>query len=372
MSVELLIYLYLAVCTGMILFNIATALLARRRSRRALHVSVGFEVNISRNLDMLAETGTVSEGHIRYIGRKLRRVDNMAAFDAALERLRPRKSALVRAYLTALNGVMIELAEDYCRRDEIEAAYFPYIVKKYQLLCGHEDHALEEMLLDLLHEPSIYCRENTMQALYTAGDPALIVRALHIVDAGGLYYHGKLLADGLLNYAGDVQELAVLLWDAFEDFGPDMQVTLANYFRFSSGAHCEKMRMLLDDHTRDDELRFACLRYFGRYPYEPVYPELLRLAAPSPDARWEYAAIASSVLASYPGEQTLTTLKQNLYHPNWYIRFNASQSLERLGCGYRDLIDVIEGSDRFASEILRYRFDIRELEGKEEAACTTA
>ena len=28
-----------------------------------------------------------------------------------------------RSYLTVLNGVMITLAEDYCRRDEIEAAY---------------------------------------------------------------------------------------------------------------------------------------------------------------------------------------------------------------------------------------------------------
>ena len=46
---------------------------------------------------------------------------------------------------------------------------------------------------------------------------------------------------------------------------------------------------------------------------------------------------------------------------------------EQLGFGYLDLIDVIEGSDRYASEILRYRFDVRELEakGKEAAACTT-
>lgn len=57
---------------------------------------------------------------------------------------------------------------------------------------------------------------------------------------------------------------------------------------------------------------------------------------------------------------------------NWYIRFNASKSLEQLGFGYRDLIDVIEGHDRYASEILRYRFDVRELEErKEDAVCTT-
>lgn len=228
------------------------------------------------------------------------------------------------------------------------------------------------MLLELLHEPSIYCRENAMQALYTAGDPAVLVRALRIIDASSLYYHSKLLSDGLLNYTGDTWELADALWEAFDAFQPWMQVTLLNYFRFSSGTHCERVLALLNDGARDDEVRFSCLRYLGHYPYPPACADLLRYATPSENARWEYAAIASSVLASYPGAETAAVLERNLYHPNWYIRFNASKSLEQLGFGYRDLIDVIEGHDRYASEILRYRFDVRELEErKEDAVCTT-
>ena len=237
---------------------------------------------------------------------------------------------------------------------------------------GADDAPLKEVLLELLHEPSIYCRENAMQALYTAGDPAVLVRALRIIDASSLYYHSKLLSDGLLNYTGDTWELADALWEAFDAFQPWMQVTLLNYFRFSSGAYCEKIHALLNDGARDDEVRFSCLRYLGHYPYPPAYADLLRYATPSENARWEYAAIASSVLASYPGAETAAVLERNLYHPNWYIRFNASKSLEQLGFGYRDLIDVIEGHDRYASEILRYRFDVRELEErKEDAVCTT-
>ena len=372
MFVQILIYAYLGICAGMILFNIATALLSRRRKHRSFCDGIRLELTVSQELDRLAETGAVSERHLRFMERRLRRVNGMAAFDAALERLRVRRPELTRSYLTALNGVMLTLAEDYCRRDEIEAAYFPYIIKKYQLLGGADDAPLKEELLKLLNEPSIYCRENTMQALYTSGDAQIIVRALRIIDASSLYYNPKLLADGLLNFNGDKTELSEALWAAFEDFKVWMQVTILNYFRFSSGAHCERVLALLNDGARDDELRFACLRYFGRYPYEPVYPDLLRYATPSENARWEYAAIASSVLASYPGAETAAVLKRNLYHPNWYIRFNASKSLEQLGFGYRDLIDVIEGHDRYASEILRYRFDVRELEErKEDAVCTT-
>lgn len=341
MFVQILIYVYLGICAGMILFNIVTALLSQRREHRPFRDGIRLELTVERELDHLALTGEVNEEHLRYMERRLRRVNGLAAFDAALEHLCVRRPELTRSYLTALNGVMIALAEDYCRREEIEAAYFPYIIKKYRLLGG-------------------------------ADDAQIIVRALRIIDASSLYYHSKLLSDGLLNYTGDTWELADALWEAFDAFQPWMQVTLLNYFRFSSGAHCERVLALLNDGARDDEVRFSCLRYLGHYPYPPAYADLLRYATPSENARWEYAAIASSVLASYPGAETAAVLERNLYHPNWYIRFNASKSLEQLGFGYRDLIDVIEGHDRYASEILRYRFDVRELEErKEDAVCTT-
>lgn len=329
MFVQILIYVYLGICAGMILFNIVTALLSQRREHRSSRAGIRLELAVERELDHLALTGEVNEEHLRFMERRLRRVNGLAAFDAALEHLCVRRPELTRSYLTALNGVMIALAEDYCR-------------------------------------------ENAMQALYTSGDAQIIVRALRIIDASSLYYHSKLLSDGLLNYTGDTWELADALWEAFDAFQPWMQVTLLNYFRFSSGAYCEKIHALINDPAQDDEVRFSCLRYLGHYPYPPAYADLLRYATPSENARWEYAAIASSVLASYPGAETAAVLERNLYHPNWYIRFNASKSLEQLGFGYRDLIDVIEGHDRYASEILRYRFDVRELEErKEDAVCTT-
>ena len=169
MFVEILIYIYLGICAGMILFNIVTALLSRRRAHRFHRRSTRFEKEISRELDRLAETGEVSAEHLRRMERKLRRVNNMVTYDQALERLLPCRPALVRDYLLASSGVVVTLAEDYCRRDEIESAYFPYLIKKYRLLSGESCPELKAMLLDLLHEPSLYCRENTMQAIYTSG-----------------------------------------------------------------------------------------------------------------------------------------------------------------------------------------------------------
>lgn len=367
MFIQVIVYIYLGICIAMIIFNIVTGLLWRRSKRCSNKVSGAYEAEICRELERVAEGGTVNSGHLCYIERKLRRAKNLIMFDAALEHLSEQKDeGLIRKYLESLKGVFTALAEKYFRRDEIEAAYFPYIIRKYRILGLGKNPKLEGMLLTLLGHPSLYCRENAMQAIYTSGDPALVAKALQIINKSDYYYNSKLLADGLLNYTGDRAELSTVLWTIFDEFCPWMQVTIANYFRFSSGDHCEKMLALANDKTRDHELRFSCIRYLARYPYVPACADLLRYAASSEQLRWEYAAIACAALATYPGEQTTAILKKNLSHPNWYIRYNSAKSLEQLGFGYLDLVDIIDGKDRYASEILRYHFSARDLQKAKE------
>lgn len=48
MFVQILIYVYLGICAGMILFNIATALLSRRREHRFFRDGICLELTVSR------------------------------------------------------------------------------------------------------------------------------------------------------------------------------------------------------------------------------------------------------------------------------------------------------------------------------------
>lgn len=59
-----------------------------------------------------------------------------------------------------------------------------------------------EMLFGLLDDPSIYCRENAMQAIYTTVNSEYVIKALQKIDKIELFYHGKLISDGLLNFSG--------------------------------------------------------------------------------------------------------------------------------------------------------------------------
>ena len=50
-----------------------------------------------------------------------------------------------------------------------------------------------------------------------------------------------------------------------------------------------------------------------------------------------------------------------VHSANWYVRFNAANSLEALHLDYTDLIDVLSGSDRYAREMIMYRLDFERM-----------
>ena len=103
-------------------------------------------------------------------------------------------------------------------------------------------------------------------------------------------------------------------------------------------------------------MTIACLRYFGHYPSAEALP-LIRRFAQQGEEQWEVVAVAMTVLASYPGEETVELLKQGLYSRNWYVRSNAAESLSRLRADYQQLRDVLEGPDPYARQILRFQLE---------------
>lgn len=355
MNVETMIYIYLFVCLSMIIFNVITAIIFKRNDKKTVQVSEKFNRKVALQLEKVRNGESCDEAHKAYMRKKLKRVGNMIAFDDMLETAYLNDAETVKKYLCELDGVFIYLCGYYGGKDRIEAAYFPYIVKKYRLIAFRAFPTIIESMLTLLDEPSIYCRENAMQVLYTSGDSDYIIKALEKIDKSDLFYHGKLISDGLLNFAGSANDLIDKIIESFDSFSTEMKVNLLNYIRFASPDYCEFAYSLLCDEKQDDEIHFSVIRYLGKFHYSEAYDELCLLAKNCNEEKWQYSAIASSALAIYPHEKTIGILKDNLHSYNWYIRFNSAESLERLGLSYAQLADVLDGDDRYASEILRYR-----------------
>lgn len=354
MSVEIMIYVYLAVCASMIAFNIVTAVMFRYGAKKTVKVSKSFRIMVDRQLGGIQNGGLCDAAHKKYMCKSLKRIGNMLAFDKMLEAAYIDDPEGVKQYLSELESVFVELSAYYCGKDRIEAAYFPYIIKKYRLLFEKSIPAVEEILYGLLDERSVYCRENALQALYTTGNCKCVLAAIRKIDKSDLFFHEKLLCDGLLNFTGNTEELIDGIVSEFDSFSDETKVTLLNYIRLSSGRHCDFAYMLLRDEKRDDEIRYGAIRYLGKYRDEKSYDLLCTLAESTNAEKWQYSAIASTALSLYPTENTLRILKDNLCSKNWYIRFNSAESLHKLGITYSELSDVFDGEDRYAAEILRY------------------
>ena len=363
MNAEVLIYAYLAICVAMIGFNIACIFVFRMKDKRLDRYSGRF-VEIVRQA---IENENVTEEHCKFLSKKLKKVNNLMAFDKTLEELFAEDPEQTRDYLKQLLSVFTYLTLEYKKKREVQAAYFPYIIHKYKVFQGQPVSIVMNTMLELVHSSSLYVRENALRAIYSIGSVECTINALWILNENSYYHHPKMITDGLLNFSGDTRQLGEQLWMHFDRFSDWMKRVIVDYFRFSSSDHQERILELLTSKKVDDEIAYSCIRYFGKYAYPPAYPVLTDIIERHQHTQWIYTAIAASALANYPGNRTVAILKELLHSPNWYVRFNASQSLMALGLYYTDMIDVFEGRDRYASEIMRYRFDQKNMKEKEAA-----
>ncbi len=356
MKIEILVYVYLAICTAMIGFNIVCIFLFSHNDRETEQNRL-YYINLIK--DQFGKA-VLDDRHRIFLLKRLVHVRELVAFDKSLEILYDEYPVELRDYLRKLEYVFIALANRYSPKNEIQMAYYPYVIARYRLFEGEDSPEINRMLVDLLEKPSIYCRENALNAFYSMGISKNVSDALLIIDHTGYYHNRKLLTDGLMSFAGDRKELNDCLWEHFWDYSLNTQLAILDYFRFSSGDYQERMLRLLQE-NHDSEIHFCAIRYLGKYPYQPAYEQLMRYAEHEDELRWEYTSITCFALASYPCDRTIAALKKNLSSRNWYVRLNASQALENLGLEYADFIDIFEGDDRYAGEMMRYRFDRKKL-----------
>lgn len=362
MKIEVMIYVYIAICVSMIAYNIVYVFILNHREKSLISNSQKFEKIIFEEIENLKNGGTVLEKHKKYLCKKLDRPSGITAFDKALENIFEKEPDMAQKYLVDTFSVFEYLTHRYISKDTLKIAYFPYILHKYQILKHYESERLLCALLDLLRSVNVYCRENTLKALYSMQRPDVVVLALKIIDKNLSFHHPKLICDGLMFYKGDKDVLKDKLFESFKEFSVQMKVNILNYFRFGNVRCDDKMLSMLENEKENREIRFSAIRYFEKFPSDEARTVIYDLAENEAGRTWEYQTIATSALKSYPGDITFRILVKNLSNSNWHVRQNSAISCEKLGYTYHDLINVFDGNDRYAREIMRYRLDRRNAE----------
>ena len=238
----------------------------------------------------------VSGIHKNYLRRQLDKTGGITAFDKALEIIYESEPEATEQYLVDTFSVFEYLTHRYISKDTLKIAYFPYLLHKYNILKHHESERLVDALLTLMRSVNVYCRENTIKAIYSMQKPDVAVQALKALDTNLSFHHPKLVCDGLMDYKGDKEVLKEKLFCAFDDFSTQMRVNIVNYFRFGNVRCDEEMLKMLMDEKENHEIRFSAIRYFEKFPNEKARAILQNLAENLEDRIWEYQAIATSAL----------------------------------------------------------------------------
>lgn len=355
-----MIYIYLAICISLIVFNIICTRVFAVVNRTVDRTSRDFDEVIRDEIEKLDFLSHVSDSHIDYLADRLKRSANIRAFDQAMENFSNSMSLKFNQYCYEIEPAFEKLIEKEID-DDLKLAYILYIAKRYEVFRGRSDTGAIPYLLKLLSHRDFYIRENALQLIYGIGDATLASRGLKILDQTGLHFNEKIISDGLIEFDGDKDVLNSELWRIRASMSVKMQVIILNYFRYNFSNFREEMFDLLTDKKLDDEIHYCAIRYFGRYKYEPAYELLMNFVSEEWDEPWQYKSISASALAAYPGKRTEVALRKALSAREWNVRINAAESLDKLGFKYSDFTDIFEGNDRFAREALLYYYDRRKL-----------
>lgn len=385
LRVDYLIYFYMLLCACMLFFNlyyVGKNRWLRMRSPRRIafweaairsdagektadsEKSAGYSGKRKRNT-------RISHGRMR---RRLKRTRELISFHEAMQKLlsEEKSERRFRGWLTENRTLFAGLAEKYLKKSQMEKAFFAWLVESFDLCGKTEEDTLARNMLLLVQEPSVYCRENTLYAIYKSGSPKLVIRAYILMNRRKIRHSRKLVTDGLLAFWGDREALAEELWENWELFDAHYQVAFIDFIRMVSGRFCKRFFRLMESEA-DREVKFAILRYYRKYRYWDAEEMLQGYVNNWSIDDWEFAAISALALESYPGEKTVRALVRGLKSDIWHVRNNSADSLLAIVGVERQQEILGQMEDSFGRNMLEYKMEsrkkrdeaVRELEEEE-------
>jgi len=350
LSVRGVIYFYIFICFALLLFNllyIARSEEVRRRQRKR-------KIRWEKYLDSFTE-GEKPTGNRKKLLRRLCNVQELMAFNEALEgwsRVSPEDAA---SFLRQNRQVLLDLTEKYGRKIPMERAFMAYVTASFYPTVGDRRDPLLGHLLGYLDSSTVYCRENVLNALYAMGNIQAVEHAFALMSQRGCFHDPRLLSDGLARFRGDRETLALRLWDHRGELLECFQVGTVRFADTLPGdSFSELFLKALDEEALPLETRFAMVRYFGHHTAPRAEFMLLGVLREQTGGDRELAIAVAAVLSAYSGEEVRQALKEAMHSKNWYVRQNAARSLKTLGFTREEAAQVEASGDRYAAEMIVY------------------
>lgn len=262
----------------------------------------------------------------------------------------------IRSFVVANQSFWVDLGRTYSKKNLILRAYYAWFCLQLAQINPQQSDDMIELMIEYALFPSVYCRENALNTLYQICSEDAIIEAYKRLSAKGLGHHSKLIYDGLLSFHGDKEALATNFFEHMADFSLSYQIGIVDFFRVYGTHLNDQLVPYLSEEDLDIDVRCALLRYFKAHPNPRCEKLIWSMVANDAESTypWEVSAVATSALASYPGQKTITLLMKAVQSSNWYIRKNAAIVLRDLDVDEKVVGDVLAGEDKYAIENLNY------------------
>ena len=353
MTVNYVIYIYIGVCSTLILFNFVYIFQRKILDFLFDRHCTYWKLALEKEFEHLTTEHSIQKQHLKQLEEKLMSINHFTAFIQCLGSFE--SHPLFEDYLRQTAPAQQQLALKYLKKNDMYKSFYSYSISLYPPKLQDEYHPLLEILIRYLDSSSLYCRENVLKALYSIGNLHAVEMAFQFIHDHQLEHHQKLLSDGLATFQGNKELLCKHLWSHCMDWNENLVTSIIAFISMTSDSFQETFLPVLKSDTTPLEVRLEILRYYRRHPYPPVLTELLKLM--NSDCNLNLKIVSCSVLSKYPSPDTILCLKQALKHTNWYVRYNAAQSLAELKISKQELLDIFNGTDTYAKEILEYMFE---------------
>lgn len=365
--IDIILVIYIIICVLMIIFNTAFLLYLRYKDYLFRSKKEKLRQIIKDQIALVKISDKIDVHKQEYLFRKFTKIRFLKAFHEVIKEESLKDNEIAFKYLKLCKPLFEYLLIEFNNRENSKKAYLAFLISEFKLCDESSYDFIVSAMISYTMNKSIYVRQNALHALYTSNNSEAILTAMLRMQEQNIKHNNKLISDGLLLFHGDRAKLAALLWDEFDRFDMNIRIAVINFIKVSTLDYCEEFFSLLINKYTHKEIKLAIIRYFGKMTYAPAgdyLVELMRHETPE----WEYRAIAATALAKYKNKEVVDVLKESLKSNNWYVRFNASESLVALDVGYMELVDIYNGPDRYAREILEYKMETARLkkEAKEE------
>lgn len=326
-----IIYIYFIIVIMIIFFNIGCVIY--RKSNKKINTKK-YEIYKIK----------IKENDSKYFIKKLKYPNNLIVYLDVIKQLEKEDSKKIKLYLKN-NLILFQiLAHKYSKKNSMKKAFYAHVL--YELPVNLLNSNIESILLEFIYDNSIYCRANTMMLICKYGNIDMIIKSLKNISKRNLYYNRKLVENHLLIYNKRTDSLIKELLLNINLFTLEIQIAVINYVKHKSGNYCKEIYELYGKLNKEVDLEI--IRYFGKYYYEPMLLQLLKLE------EQDYLIVATKALSIYDKKYVHYFLIDNLSSPNWYVRKNSAYSLSKMKLSKLELKEIKNLKDKYGKEMIDY------------------